>query len=183
MRGLWIAVWLGLSGAAVADPYCKPDAAELAALPGLLAGDWQRSMVSGTAVVGGVPQQMPQDGSSTPATLLAEGGGLGMPDPSLAESAHFIPDSGPSVDFALPGESPLMAAELLAPLLAEAGIACDAADLPQFQARLAAGQGLGMRLQLFVLRQDRLVLVTSVAQLGPVARPGTAVRVMMRLGR
>lgn len=183
MRGLWVAVWLGCAGLAAADPMCKPDAAERAALPGLLAGDWQRSVVAGAAVIGGVPRQMPADTASTAARLTAEGASIGLPDPSLPETAHLQADLGGDQDYALPGESPLLAQELLAPLLAEAGVVCDAADLPQFQAQIAAGQGLGMRLRLFVLGKDQLVLVTYVAQLGPVARPGTAVRVVMRYAR
>jgi hypothetical protein len=148
-----------------------------------MAGDWQRSVVAGAAVLGGVPRQMPADARGTPASLTAEGAGVGLPDPSLPEAAHLLPSAAADQDYALPGESPLLAQELLAPLLAEAGVTCAAADLPQFQAQIAAGRGLGMRLRLFVLGKDQLVLVTYVAQLGPVARPGTAVRVVMRYAR
>ena len=183
MRVLWIAVWCACAGVAVAEPYCKPDAAELAALPGQMAGDWQRAVVAGAAVLGGVPRQMPADAMAMPAALTAEGAGIGLPDPSLPETAHLLPGADADQDYALPGESPLLAQELLEPMLAEAGVACAAVDLPQFQAQIAAGQGLGMRLRLYVLGPDKAVLVTYVAQLGPVARPGTAVRVLMRYTR
>lgn len=183
MRSLWIAVWLGWAGMAAADPFCKPDAAELAALPANLAGDWQRAIVAGAAVVAGVPRQLPSDAGTTAATLVDEGAGIGLPDPSLPESAHFLPDAQPPADFALPGESSLAAAELLAPLMAESAIGCPVEDLPKFQAYLPAGQGLSMQLRLFVLSVDQVLLVTYVSQLGPVARPGTAVRVVLRYRR
>lgn len=186
MRGLWSAIWLGLAamgcaGKAVADPYCKPDAAELAALPALLAGDWQGEIVQGVAVQGGRPSVLPTDGKPTPAVLAVAGQAISFSDattpaPVLLEAAMA------EVDFALPGESPLEPAELLGPLLPEAG--CALGDLPQFRGAVSMAQGMAVQFRAYVISGSEVLMVMQVGQIGPVAQPsGTAVRVVLRYGR
>ena len=188
MRGLWIAVWLslsglGLAGAAVADPYCKPDAAELAALPGLLAGDWQGAVVQGVAVQGGKPGILPTGGPATPAVLTAAGAGAAISFADATTPAPVVLDAAAgAVDFALPGESPLGGDELLGPLLVENRGAVG--DLAQFAGALALAQGMVARFHAYVVAQDQLLMVMQVGRVGPVAQPdGTAVRVVVRYQR
>ncbi|MES2434660.1 MAG: hypothetical protein V4586_12635 [Pseudomonadota bacterium] len=181
MRGLWIAVWLGCAGLAAADPYCKPTAAELAALPGLLAGDWQGQIMQGVAVQGGKPSLLPEGGQPTPAILAAAGGAISFSD-ATTPTPVLLDASTAATDFALPGESPLAPDELLGPLLAENG--CAVGDLPQFAGSAAMAQGMAVRFRAYVVAQDQLLMVMQVDQFGPVAKPsGTGVRVVVRYGR
>lgn len=181
MRGLWIGIWLGLAGVAVADPYCKPDAAELAALPGLLAGEWQGEIVQGVAVQGGRPRVLPTDGKPSPAVLAAAGQAISFSD-ATTPAPVLLNVTTSAMDFALPGESPLDAAELLGPLLPESG--CALVDLPQFHGAVSMAQGMAVQFRAYVVARDQLLMVMQVGQVGPVAKAsGTAVRVVLRYGR
>ena len=181
MRGLWIAVWVGLAGVAAADPYCKPDATELAALPGLLAGDWQGEIVQGVAVQGGRPSLLPSGGAPSPATLAVAGQAISFAD-ATTPAPVLLDATTAVVDFALPGESPLAPDELLWPLLAEQG--CAVADLPQFQGAAPMSAGMAVRFRAYLLAVDQMLMVMQVGQFGPVAKPsGTGVRVVLRYGR
>ena len=181
MRGLWIAVWAGLAGMAAADPYCKPSATELAALPGLLAGDWQGEIVQGVAVQGGRPSLLPSGGVPLPATLTVAGQSIRFADAATPAPVLLTAASG-AVDFALPGESQLGVEELLGPLLQEAG--CAAGDLPQFEGAAAMAAGMAVRFRAYLLAADQMLMVMQVGQFGPMAKPsGTGVRVVLRYGR
>ena len=181
MRGLWVAVWLGLAGVAAADPYCKPDAAELTALPGVLAGNWQGTVMQGVAVQAGKPSLLPTEGQATPAVLTATGAAISFADATTPAPVVLTAATG-AVDFALPGESPLGGDELLGPLLAENR--CAVGDLAQFAGALALAQGMVARFHAYVVAQDQLLMVMQVGRVGPVAQPdGTAVRVVVRYQR
>ncbi|WP_156317420.1 hypothetical protein [Cypionkella psychrotolerans] len=181
MRGLWIAVWLGLAGVAVADPFCKPSAAELVALPGLLVGDWQGEIVQGVAVQGGKPSLLPEGGQPTPATLAVAGAAISFADATTPQPV-LLSATAATEDFALPGESPLGAEELLGPLMLEGG--CAVGDLPQFEGAAAMAAGMAVRFSAFVLGKSQLLMVMQVGQVGPVAKPsGAGVRVVLRYSR
>ena len=181
MRGLWFGTWLGFAGTALADPYCKPDAAELTALPELLAGEWQGEIVQGVAVQDGKPSVLPTDGKSTPAVLAVVGRAISFSD-ATTTAPVLLDIATKAVDFALPGESPLDAEELLGPLLPETG--CALVDLPQFRGAVSMAQGMAVQFRAYVVARDQLLIVMQVAQVGPVARPtGSAVRVVLRYGR
>ncbi len=181
MRGLWIAIWLGLAGMAVADPFCKPDAAELVALPGMLAGDWQGEILQGVAVQGGKPRVLPTDAKPTPATLAVAGQAISFSD-ATTPAPVLLDVTTSAVDFALPGESPLDAAELLGPILPES--ACALSDLPQFHGAVSMAQGMAVQFRAYMVARDQVLMVMQVGQVGPVAKPsGTAVRVVLRYSR
>ena len=121
-----------MAGAAVADPYCRPDAAEMAALPAALAGDWQSTLLQSMMVVDGQPSGMAPSDTIMPVTIAGEAGGISLLDAAMGQAFGLKAVLG-DAEFALPGETPLGAAELLGPLLDEAGVTCGAVDLPQFR--------------------------------------------------
>ncbi len=158
MRGLWPLIWLALAGTAGAEPFCKPNAEEMAALPADLAGDWQGAMTQGILVLTGKPQVMPANPAALSAKVIATEGGI-----SLADAAQPVPydlqAAAGDVNFALPGETPLGTKEFLAPFLAEAGIDCAALDLPQFQGVAPEAQGMTGITKAYPLSEKEMIVV------------------------
>lgn len=184
MRGVWVAVWLAGAGAAVADPFCAPGVAELATLPGLVAGTWQGVIAQGVVVQAGKPSALPQ-GSADTAVFSAVPGGISFSDATTADGIVLMPGAaGPVPDFALPGESPMAADELLGPLLAEAGIACAPNDLPRFQGGQPMPGGMAATFQAYLLSQHQMLMVMQVGQAGPVVdQKADGVRVVLSYTR
>ncbi|OYU38989.1 MAG: hypothetical protein CFE33_11100 [Pseudorhodobacter sp. PARRP1] len=185
MRGLWIAVWLGFGGMAAADPYCKPNAAELAALPGMLAGDWQGQIMQGVAVQAGVPHVLPASAAPQQASFLLSTEGLVFSDRMLAQAIVMGQATSKIMPhFELPGESVLGPEELLGDALRSANVDCLAQDLPQFVGQAAMPNGLTATFHSYALSADLMLLVMQVGQLGPVAKAdGDGARVLMRYTR
>lgn len=181
MRRL-LAAFLLLAGTAAADPYCKPDAVELAALPGVLAGDWQGALLQGVVVQNGLPSLMPVDGAAVTHASLAVGtAGLIYSD-STVPGGIDLPANATSDDFALPGESDLSADELLAPMMGDSH--CALADMAQFQGTTLPKDGITWRFHAFVVSDAEWLMVMHMAEAGPVAKPNAmAVRAVLRYAR
>lgn len=180
MRVLALALMF-VAGTAVAEPFCKPDAAELAALPAAVAGDWQGALLQGVAVQDGKPRLLPEGGAPTPAKVTAAGAGLRYSDATAPEGIDLAASSAVE-NYALPGESPLLAEELLTPVMAAGG--CSLADLPQFLGATPLAGGVSARFHAYVISGSEMLMVMQVGQVGPLAKPGNlAVRAVLRYTR
>lgn len=180
MRGYGLLVWLALAGAAQAEPFCKPNAKELAALPADLAGDWQGAMSQGILVLMGKPSVMPSNPDALPARVIATAGGISLADPAKP-AAYELQVAAGDMNFALPGETPLGTQEFLAPFLADAGIVCDALDLPQFQGTAPQAQGMSGITKAYPLSRTEMLMVFLFSDAGEPKENG--VRVVMRYTR
>lgn len=180
MRAVWALLWLLVAGAAAADPYCRPDATEMASLPARLAGDWQGVLVQGVAVVAGQPRAMPSNPADLPAKVSAIAGGIMLADAQKPAAWDLMAATG-DADFALPGETPLRAEEMLAPLVTEAGADCPALDLPQFLGALPEAQGMAGSIHLYALSDRTMLMVFLFNEAGEPRKNG--VRAVLRYRR
>jgi hypothetical protein len=181
MRGLWAALVL-IAGTAAADPYCKPDAAALAALPGMLAGDWQGALLQGVVVQGGLPSLMPVEGAAVTHASLAVGAAGVIYSDSTVPSGIDLPANATSDDFALPGESALSAEELLAPMMGESH--CALVDMAQYQGATLPKDGITWRFHVFVVSDSEWLMVVHMDEGGLLVKPNAmAVRAVLRYAR
>lgn len=181
MRRLWVAFVL-MAGAASADPFCKPNAAELATVPGLLAGEWQGALLQGVVVQGGLPSLLPTDGAAvTHATLGVGAAGLIYSD-STVPAGIELPENAAIDDFALPGETALMADELLGPMIGETN--CALSEMAQFQGATLPKDGVMWRFHAFVLSDAEWLMVMHLDEGGPLVKPNAmAARAVLRYTR
>lgn len=165
----------GVTAAHAAD-YCGVTMDQRNSAPAGLAGAWAGKVRSGMMVgPDGKPQAMTADEEDGLEIMIkADGTGLSMEEaydffPAVALTA-FTVEVMSEPDFALPGESPLGAAELLAPEVLTAGLSCNAKDLPQFVADVPMDDAASATFRLFALTPDQLVLVIKGEGGGKTAR-------------
>lgn len=173
--------WSGGSQAEGVDPYCRLDVAAEAALPAQLAGEWQGAVVQAIAVQAGQPSVLPVDGAQRPAQFAASAEGLVFSDATTPSPITLLPVTGSDWDFALPGESPLAAAELLDPLLQAAAVACPVGSLPQYRGTVAMDAARKVTFHAFVLNAQHLLLVMQVGSSGAPRAEG--VRAVLNFSR
>lgn len=160
----------------MAADYCGVTMDQRNAAPAGLAGSWLGTARSAMMVgADGKPLVAALDEADPlEITLKADGPGLSIEEandffPPMALKAFTVePLSEP--DFALPGESPLGAAELLASEVKAAGLACNAKDLPQFVAEMPMDDASSATIRLFALTSDLMVLVITGEGQGQTAR-------------
>jgi hypothetical protein len=129
----------------------------------------------------GKPRLLPEGAAPTPARLAAVAGGLRYSD-ATAPDGIDLAAGAVAENFALPGESPLLAEELLRPQIAAE--ACDLKDIPQFQGAMPMANAVTARFHAYVVSGDDMLMVMQVGQLGPLAKPSdTAVRAVLRFRR
>lgn len=169
------ALLLTANGAGAAD-FCGVTLDQRNAVPVEIAGSWLGKARSGLMVgADGTPEVLAADAQETlEITLKADGTGLAIKEASGYVSAMalkaFTVEVMAEPDFALPGESPLGSADLLAPEVTEAGLGCNARDLPQFVAEAPRQGNTSATLRLFALTPERLVLVVRGENGAQVAR-------------
>ena len=167
MRVSAIAIGFALMAqAAFAEGYCRLDVAAAAALPADLTGEWQGAVEQAIAVQAGKPSVLPVDGAQRPAQFAASAEGLVFSDATTPSPITLLPVTGSDWDFALPGESPLAAAELLDPLLQAAAVACPVGSLPQYRGTVAMDAARKVTFHAFVLNAQHLLLVMQVGSSG-----------------
>lgn len=160
----WALGFVMLSSPALAEDYCGLTNDQRAALPQALAGTWA-ARLRGAIMVGtdGKPQALPEDADTREAILAADGAGLALAEDDIFPAVTLAPaviDDHAEPDFALPGESPLGAAELLAPEAAAARLTCDPKTLPQFVVEVPMeGTDANATLRLFALSSAQMVMV------------------------
>ena len=170
-----------LGGAARADDVCRLDVAAEAALPALLAGTWQGGVAQAIAVQAGKPSALPLDRAQRPAQIAASANGLVFSDATTQSPISMAPVTGSDWNFALPGESPLSAAELLDPLLKAAAVVCPVGELPQFRGEVAMDAARKVTFHAFVLGTQHVVLVMQVGSTGAPRAEG--VRAVLEFSR
>lgn len=170
LRSCWLAVLL-MSQPVMAADFCGVTPEEAIALPKALEGVWTGVLRGGILVNAGIPQALPADDEEImEISVKADGSGLAMAvtndffQPMRLDPVHDAPD------FALPGESPLSAGELLADEAAAAKLGCDPATLPQFQTGMALEGGATSTLRVLALDAGRLVLIVAAVGVGQAAR-------------
>lgn len=182
MRVSAIAIGFALMAqAAFAEGYCRLDVAAEAALPVQLAGTWQGAVAQAIAVQAGKPSVLPVDGAQRPAQFAASAEGLVFSDATTPSPITLLPVTGSDWDFALPGESPLAAAELLDPLLQAAAVACPVGSLPQYRGTVAMDAARKVTFHAFVLNAQHLLLVMQVGSSGAPRAEG--VRAVLNFSR
>lgn len=155
--------------------YCGLTGAARTAVAEDLAGSWQAVFRSGLIEMeDGKVQPLPAQEEPETAIFTSDGRSLTLAEDTLFPAVTLMPYSVVSLqtrpDFALPGESPLMAAELLAPEVEATGLPCDPASLPQFLAKVPMDGGASATLWVFALSKDRMALVVQGAGGGQAAR-------------
>ena len=155
--------------------------AAAAALPAQLAGEWQGTAVQAIAVQAGKPSVVPVDGARRPAQFATSADGLLFSDATTPSPIPLLPVSGADWDFALPGESPLAAAELLDPLLQAAAEDCPVGNLPQYRGTMAMDASRKVTFHAFVLSAQHLLLVMHVGSTGAPRAEG--VRAVLEFSR
>ena len=182
MRVSAIAIGFALMAqAAFAEGYCRLDVAAEAALPVQLAGTWQGAVAQAIAVQAGKPSVLPVDGAQRPAQFAASAEGLVFSGATTPSPITLLPVTGSDWDFALPGESPLAAAELLDPLLQAAAVACPVGRLPQYRGTVAMDAARKVTFHAFVLNAQHLLLVMQVGSSGAPRAEG--VRAVLNFSR
>ena len=171
----------GVGHAAGAEGYCRLDMAAAAALPADLTGEWQGAVEQAIAVQAGKPSVLPVDGAQRPAQFAASAEGLVFSDATTPSPITLLPVTGSDWDFALPGESPLAAAELLDPLLQAAAVACPVGSLPQYRGTVAMDAARKVTFHAFVLNAQHLLLVMQVGSSGAPRAEG--VRAVLNFSR
>lgn len=177
MRKLLPAVLLTglLSGEAMAGDYCGLTGAPRLGVASDLAGTWQAVFRSGlVALADGKVQPLPADDAPQKAVFTSDGRSLTLAEDTLFPAVTLVPYTVVSLqtrpDFALPGESPLPASELLAPEVTALGLTCDPASLPQFLVKMPMDEGASATLWLFALTPDDLAMVVKGEGSGQTAR-------------
>ena len=148
-----------LPTAALPDDYCLQKGAEHPAYAADLATDWQGNVVQFLTVTAGKPQLGPGDDSRKPASFTAEGENLLFSDATTKAAVTLTPSNGAKWDFALPGEAPLAAEELLSPMLATANIACPVEFLPQFFGTTQIDASATVEFHAYVLTPHHMMMV------------------------
>lgn len=167
MRVLFLIGLFSLFGPpAYAQGVCALSPGDQAALPEGLSGAWQGAVVQAIAVQAGKPSALPLDRAQRPAQFSASGEGLVFSDATTQSPIDLAPVTGSDWNFALPGESPLSAAELLDPLLQEAAVDCPVGALPQYRGEVAMDAARKVTFHAFVLGTQRVVLVMQVGSTG-----------------
>ncbi|MBI1170705.1 hypothetical protein GC209_04825 [bacterium] len=167
-----LAFLLGLltAGPALAADYCALGAEDAKAVPEQISGSWEGSFRGGIVVQNGKPQALPPEAEVQKIVLTAEAGKLALADPGGFFPRIDLDPAGDVPDYALPGESPLAAAEFFQPETAETGIACDPAGLPQFKGQVALDGDARSTFRILALTPDRLALVIRAEGQGQAAR-------------
>ena len=158
------AIWavLLMATRAMAGDYCALPMDQVMKLPATLAGDWQMVMRSGLGVVDGKPVAMPVEDGPDQVRFTADGGDLALAADSFFPATalkHIGVNVMSRPDLALPGESPLEAAELLQPEITASGLPCDPNALPQFVGEVDMGNGSSSTLRVYAFGPEALVLV------------------------
>ena len=165
---------------AMAAGQCGLSLAETRALAPELAGTWESKALQAIVVTDGKPVMLTVDGPS-PAGVFSLGGDDLVIENALGDAPMTLdPVLGGVQDFALPGESPLSAAELLAGLAAPAPCAPD--QMPQFEGQSSA-PGMGaVAMHLFVVSPTEMINVISIKGGTDAVNP-TAFRAVVRFSR
>lgn len=155
------AVLLTANSAMAAD-YCKLPMDQVKALPARLAGDWQMVMRGGIGVVDGKAAAMPVDDAPDQASFTADGDDLNLAQDDFFPATAlkpFVIEVMSQPDLALPGESPLDAAELLQPEVTDSKLSCDPKTVPQFVGEVDMGNGASSTLRVYAFGPATMVMV------------------------
>jgi hypothetical protein len=148
----------------------------------MLAGEWQGALLQGVVVQGGLPSLMPTDDAVVTHAALAVGAAGLIYSDSTVPAGIELPANAAIDDFALPGESALMADELLGPMMGDSP--CALAEMAQFQGATPPKDGIVWRFHAFVLSDAEWLMVVHMTEAGPVAKPNAmAVRAVLRYVR
>jgi hypothetical protein len=164
-----------LSTSAMGADYCGLTGDPRLKLATDLTGTWQAVLRGGMVVLeDGKVQPLPAQDDPEEAVFTSDGRSLTLAEDTFFPAVTLVPFTVVSVqtkpDFALPGESPLPAAELLAPEATASGLTCDPETLPQFLAKVPMDDGASATLWVFALTPEALVLVVKGAGGGQTAR-------------
>ena len=147
---------------ALAEDYCLRNGAEHPALAVDLATDWQGEVVQFLTVTDGKPQIIPRDNTRKTASFTAKGQTLNFTDATTHSPVALEPANGSKWDFALPGEAPLKAEELLGPMLVSASITCPIEFLPQYFGTSRFGTSALVEFHAYVLTRHHILMVIQL---------------------
>ena len=145
-----------------AEDYCLQKGVEHPAFAVDLATDWQGQVVQFLTVTDGKPQIGPRDDSRKTASFEAKGETLLFTDATKSSPVALAPANGAKWDFALPGEAPLKAEELLGPMLQSANITCPVEFLPQFFGTSRFGNTAMVEFHAYILTPHHMLMVIQL---------------------
>lgn len=144
---------------AMAD--CGLTVADTRAMAAGLVGEWTSKPLQIIMVTKGVPSVLPTEGASPPAVFSLGGDDLVMENVMGDLPMTLTPVLGGTQDYALPGESPLLAGELLAGAIPP-NMGCAAEQLPQFHGQSNSPTAGEIGMQIFVVDQNHLINIMSI---------------------
>ena len=145
-----------------AEDYCLQKGVEHPAFAVDLATDWQGQVVQFLTVTDGKPQTAPRHDSRKSASIEAKGETLLFTDATTQTPVALEPANGAKWDFALPGEAPLKAEELLGPMLQSANITCPVEFLPQFFGTSRFGNTAMVEFHAYILTPHHMLMVIQL---------------------